>query len=238
MVVNPHLPTATFARSSTPLPNLDAMAADSTAASPPPPSHRTSFMVLPAEVRLQIYGYLLRLPPLTATSTATIDEPRVSAGILRTSRQIHAEAAAVLYGDNVFLAHPSLLADFPRLRRWYTPVCAAAPLPRIRRFHLTLRLDCDPGFDRRRAAAAFAGAEELHIRLVQTFFLSAGKENLATLEDVRGVRGLTIRGSTTGFEKYVEWLARLMRSPPGTKAVPFAETEEEYGDARREVMAT
>ncbi|KAM0739156.1 hypothetical protein ACQRIT_006893 [Beauveria bassiana] len=234
MVVNPRLPTATFARSTTPLPDLDAMPADPSAASPPPPRRRTSFMVLPPEVRLQIYGYLLHLPPLTTT---TIDEPRVSAGILRASRQIHAEAAAVLYGDNIFLAHPSLLADFPRLRRWYTPVCAAAPLPRIRRFHLTLRLDCDPGFDRRRAAAAFAGAEELHIRVVQTFFLSAGKENLATLEDVRGVRGLTICGSTTGFEKYVEWLARLMRSPPGTKAMPFAESEEEHGDAGRVIMA-
>lgn len=177
-------------------------------------------MVLPAEVRLQIYAYLLQLPPIAPTNPHDDDDdeaacPRVSAAILRTSRQIHAEAAPVLYGANTFIAHPSLLAGFPRLRPWYAPVCAAALLPRIRRFHLTLRLDCGLGFDRGRAAAAFSGAEELHVRVVQSVFRGAGFDNLAALEDVRGVRRLTIRGSTTGFEGYVDWLARVMQSPLG-----------------------
>ncbi|TQV99226.1 hypothetical protein IF1G_01441 [Cordyceps javanica] len=200
------------------------MSAQPSAEAPSSP-HTVSFMVLPAEVRIQIYSYLLHLPPISATAGGPPDddaESRVSAGILRASRLIHAEAAPVLYGGNTFVAHPSLLADFPRLRPWYGPVCAAAVLPRIRRFHLTLRLDCDLPFDRRRAAAAFSGAEELHVRVVRTAFLGAGKDNLGTLEDVRGVQRLTIAGSTTGFESYVDWLARLMQSPSGTKALPLA----------------
>ncbi|KAJ3484896.1 hypothetical protein NLG97_g6945 [Lecanicillium saksenae] len=186
---------------------------------------KASFMVLPVEVRLQIYAYLLHLPPITA---ADPQESRVSAAILRASRQIHGEATAVLYNDNTFVAHPSLLADFPRLRSWYAPVCAAALLPRIRRFQLTVRLDCDLPFDRRRAAAAFSGAEELYVKVTQAAFLGAGYENLRTLEDVRDVQQLAIRGSTTGFEDYVEWLSRLMQSPVGTKAEDFVPSEEYF----------
>ncbi|OAA77566.1 hypothetical protein LEL_04389 [Akanthomyces lecanii RCEF 1005] len=193
-------------------------------ASPPP--HPLSFLVLPVEVRLQIYGYLLQLPPIGTAHPH--DESRVSAAILLASRQIHAEAAAVLYSANTFVAHPSLLADFPRLRRWYAPVCAAALLPRIRRFHLTLRLDCEVPFDRRRAAAAFSGAEALHVQVTQSVFLGAGRDNLRKLEDVRGVQRLTIRGSTTGFEGYVAWLERLMQSPLGAEAMELTPWEEEY----------
>ncbi|KAJ6781098.1 hypothetical protein PWT90_00679 [Aphanocladium album] len=185
---------------------------------------KASFMILPVEVRLQIYAYLLHLPPITA---ADPHEPRVSAAILRASRQIHDEATAVLYNDNTFVAHPSLLAGFPRLRSWYAPVCAAALLPRIRRFQLTVRLDCDLPFDRRSAAAAFSGAEELHVKVSQAAFLGAGYDNLRKLEDVRGVQQLTIRGSTTGFEGYVAWLSRLMRSPVGTQAEDFVPSEED-----------
>lgn len=206
-------------------------------ASPPPPPPTLSFMVLPAEVRLQIYDYLLYLPPI-GLAAHPHDESRVSAGILLASRQIHAEAAAVLYGSNTFVAHPSLLADFPRLRRWYAPVCAAALLPRIRRFHLTLRLDCEVPFDRRRAAAAFSGAEALHVQVTQSVFLGAGRDNLRKLEDVRGVRRLTIRGSTTGFEGYVAWLERLMQSPPGDGAMELTPWEDDVVAVPGLVLAT
>lgn len=192
-------------------------------ASPQPP--KACFMLLPVEVRLQIYAYLLHLPSLAAADPH--QESRVSAGILRASRQIHDEATPLLYTDNTFLAHPSLLAGFPRLRSWYAPVCAAALLPRIRRFHLTLRLDCDLPYDRQRAAASFSGAEELHVQVTQAAFLGAGYENLRTLEDVRGVQQLTIRGSTTGFESYIAWLSQLLQSPMGTKAEDFMPSEED-----------
>ncbi|ATY59528.1 hypothetical protein A9K55_002995 [Cordyceps militaris] len=193
-------------------------------AEPAPRHPAPSFMVLPAEVRLEIYHHLLRLPPITPDESSAAS--RVSTAILRTSRLVHAESAAVLYSGNTFVAHPSLLAAFPRLRPWYAPVCAAAVLPRIRRFHLTVRLDRDPAFDRRRAAAAFSGAEVLEVRVVQSVFLGAGRENLRMLEDVRGVQTVTVRGSTTGFEGYVRWLVRLMQSPLGTKAGILTPEEE------------
>lgn len=183
-------------------------------------------MTLPVEVRLQIYTYLLRLP--TIASSGPHEETRVSASILLANRQINHEATHVLYTENIFVAHPSLLADFPRLRDWYTPVRCAEVLPRIRRFYLTVRLDCDLPFDRHRARAAFSGAEELHIKVSQSVFLGAGYENLKTLEDVRGVQRLTIRGSTTGFEGYIEWLTNLMQSPLGSVTESFALPSEDF----------
>lgn len=180
---------------------------------------KTGLLHLPTEVRLQIYAYLLRLPPIVASDA--LRKPRVHASVLLVSRRINEEATHVLYGENTFIAHPSLLADFPRLRDWYTPICTLEVLPRIRRFYITVRLDCDLQFDRERAAVAFSGAEELTVNVSQSVFLGASYQNLRKLEDVREVKRLTIRGSTTGFEGYVEWLTQLMQSPHGTVTETF-----------------
>lgn len=187
-----------------------------------------SFLSLPPEIRLEIYAYLLHLPPITSHVPPRNNPPKIHAAILQTNRQIHEEAAAVLYDTNTFVAHPSLLAGFPRLRTWYPPVCCAAVLPEIRRFHLTLRLDCDVPFDRERAARSFSGAEELHVDAVQSVFLGVGYANLRVLEDVRDVKLVTIRGSTTGMEGYVAWLTRRMMSHKGDDEEDFVAPEGDF----------
>jgi hypothetical protein len=166
------------------------------------------FLTLPPELRLEIYTLLLLLPPYSRYAAPS----RVHGSILRTSRQIHDEASSLLYSKNTFLAHPSLLTSFPRLRENYAPVKEKLAVRRIRRFHVLVRLDCDVPYSREDAARALSHMDEVVVSVMQAVFLGAGHENLRVLEGVRGVGRVVIRGSTTGFEDYVAWLARVMES--------------------------
>ncbi|KAH0595263.1 hypothetical protein MHUMG1_07012 [Metarhizium humberi] len=102
-----------------------------------------------------------------------------------------------------------------RLREDYPPVREAAAVSRIRRFRLVIRLDCDVLFSREAAAGALSHMDEVVVDVSQAVFLGAGRENLRVLEDVRGVGRAVIRGSTTGFERYVDWLTGVMEAEKG-----------------------
>ncbi|KAK5993248.1 hypothetical protein PT974_06677 [Cladobotryum mycophilum] len=101
------------------------------------------------------------------------------------------------------------------------PLRESSVLPRIRRFHVQVRLDNDVNYDRLAVAKAFSGLRELSVELVQSEFLGAGYDNLTRFEDVRGVGRVTIWGSTTGFEDYVCWLQGAMMSEPGAQVPAF-----------------
>lgn len=180
------------------------------------------FLTLPLELRLQIYSYLLHLPPPTPLSSPTIHAP-----ILLTNHLIHAEATPLLYAENTFIAHPSMLTSFPRLRSYYPPIRCAEPVRLIRRYHLTVRLDCDLPFTKEAATEAFSGIEALELYLVQSVFLGVGGTNLRAFEGVRGVGRVVITGSTTGIEGYVEWLRGVMQSERGVDVKEFERSEEE-----------
>ncbi|KFG77548.1 hypothetical protein MANI_005316 [Metarhizium anisopliae] len=176
------------------------------------PQCHCHLLSLPLELRLQIYTLLLLLPPYSRHST---HRGLIHTAILGTSRQIHAEAWPLLYTKNTFLAHPSLLTSFPRLREDYPPVREAPAVSRIRRFRLVIRLDCDVLFSREAAAGALSHMDEVVVDVSQAVFLGAGRENLRVLEGVRGVGRAVIRGSTTGFERYVDWLTGVMEAEKG-----------------------
>ena len=142
----------------------------------------------------------------------------------------------MLYQDNLFEAHPKLLDGFPRLRPWYAPIREAAAAQRIRRFRLVIRLECEIGFDKDKASAAFSGLDELVVEVVQTIFMGAGCDNLRVLEGVRGVRNVLIRGSTSGFEDYVEWLAGVMTTQPGEEASQFVPGDRDAWGAHMHIM--
>ncbi|KAK1237675.1 hypothetical protein MKX07_006803 [Trichoderma sp. CBMAI-0711] len=203
-------------------------------------------MSLPLELRFQIYAHLLTIPPTTTTTSsssstssksspppsshaalsATQPSPRepshVHPAILLANRQINWEATPFLYSSNIFVAHPSLLTTFPRLRNWYPPLREAKSLvPLIRRFHIQVRLDLPLPFDREKARDAFSGLDELSVDVVQAMFLGVDCANLAVFEAVRGVKKVRFGGSTTGFEEYLAWLVGAMTSPVGTEVVPF-----------------
>ncbi|CRK23788.1 hypothetical protein BN1723_013125 [Verticillium longisporum] len=88
----------------------------------------------------------------------------------------------------------------------------AAAAARIRRYHMRVRLDCDPAYDRDALARAFADVDELTLEVWQAAFLGADHGVLTLFEGVRGVGRVRIYGSTTGFEDYVQWLRRVMES--------------------------
>ncbi|KAK1971285.1 hypothetical protein LY78DRAFT_651954 [Colletotrichum sublineola] len=173
-------------------------------------SSKCQFLDLPLEIRLDIYTHLLLHPPIDKLNTAR-SGIRLHPAILSASRQTHAEGTAILYSKNMFLAHATLLASFPRLRPWYPPIRERSVLPHIRRFHIRVRLDCDPAFDARAAAAAFSGVEELVIEVWQAMFQGADHAALRVFEGVRGVRDVNVYGSITEFEWYVRWLEGVMR---------------------------
>ncbi|WDK11856.1 hypothetical protein CGRA01v4_03135 [Colletotrichum graminicola] len=173
-------------------------------------SSRCQFLDLPLEIRLDIYTHLLLHPPIDKLNKAR-PVIRLHPAILAASRQTQAEGTAILYSKNIFLAHTTLLASFPRLRPWYPPIRERSVLQHIRRFHIRVRLDCDPAFDASAAAAAFSGVEELIIEVWQAVFQGADHATLRVFEGVRGVRDVKVYGSITGFKEYVRWLEGVMR---------------------------
>lgn len=181
------------------------------------------FLSIPLELRLEIYSYLLHLPPYCPHQRCPTSH--VHTNLLLANRQINDEATPLLYASNTFVAHPTLLTSFPRLRAWYGPIRESTIVPRIRRFHLRLRLDCDVPFDRDVVARAFSGLEELTIDLVQAVFMGVGCANLTRFDAVRGVARVNILGSTSGFEDYVSWLRDAMTSKPGVRIADFVPSQ-------------
>ncbi|KAF4970662.1 hypothetical protein FZEAL_9987 [Fusarium zealandicum] len=189
------------------------------------PHHQTGFLDLPVEIRLDIYDQLLRTTPYTKCCRQNPDN-QVHASLLRANRQIHDEATDLLYGTNTFLAHPTLLTSFPRLRAWYDPVQESSIIPRIRRFHAQVRLDVDLPYEADAVTKAFSGLDELSIDVVQAMFLGVGYRNLTKFEGVRGIKKIRIFGSTTGFEDYVEWLKKAMTTEPGEHVDDFVPVQQ------------
>lgn len=181
-----------------------------------------SFLTIPLEIRLQIYAYLL-LASSAPASYSHFYTTKIYTPILLASRLTNHEATPILYRHNTFTAHPSLLASFPRLRAAFPPITQPYPVSLIRRFHLTLRLDCDPGFTADAATAAFSGRDALTLHLTQSSFLGVGCANLRLFEGVRGVRRVKIGGSTTGFEAYIAWLEGVMMADKGVDVGVFVE---------------
>ncbi|KAL7949110.1 hypothetical protein V8C42DRAFT_313321 [Trichoderma barbatum] len=189
---------------------------------------KVGFMSLPLELRFQIYDHLLSIPPHPKSSShhhlsSSAEAPcHVYPAILLANRQINWEATPFLYSSNMFVAHPTLLATFPRLRNWYPPLREAKSLvPLIRRFHVQVRLDLPLPYDRKAVAESFSGLDELSIDLVQSMFLGVDSDNLAVFDAVRGVKTVYISGSTTGFEHYIAWLVHAMTSPLGAEVAPY-----------------
>ncbi|KAL7931122.1 hypothetical protein V8C35DRAFT_310409 [Trichoderma chlorosporum] len=207
--------------------------ADVPSPSSPSSTPKVGFMSLPLELRFQIYALLLSIPPHPKASshhhlTSSASAPcHVHPAILLASRQINWEATPFLYSSNMFVAHPTMLAAFPRLRNWYPPLREAKSLvPLIRRFHVQVRLDLPLPYDRDAVAASFSGLDELSIDLVQPTFLGVDGANLAVFEAVRGVKAVSIGGSTTGFGHYIAWLVDAMTSPPGAQVAPYEPEED------------
>ncbi|KAI7151881.1 hypothetical protein KC352_g28234, partial [Hortaea werneckii] len=147
----------------------------------------SALLSLPPELRNEIWLNLLvyisspsqslsaieHQKPLSPSSSGS-GQPHIYANILRTCKQAYMEATPILYGENTFNAHPSLLATLPSLLLSTLPVRLVRPPvthPRvarlIRKFSLHVRLDTDPRFSSAQAEESFNGVEELEIEVFQ-----------------------------------------------------------------------
>ncbi|KAK3626154.1 hypothetical protein LTR22_023275 [Elasticomyces elasticus] len=136
------------------------------------------------------------------TSTRCDQARRICVNVLRTCRQVWKEATPILYGDNMFLAHTTLLAALPAFLLRTTPVRVPMPPVKhrrvadmIRRYYLYLRLDTDPRFTRLQAEESFTGVDELEIEVFQSMYGSCDFSVLHLFEGVRGVGKVLIKGS-------------------------------------------
>lgn len=151
----------------------------------------SQLLSLPAELRNAIWAYVLvHVPPDQITSygpvTVVRDEyrprkERFCANVLRACKQTNGEGTPILYGENTFSAHSSLLAALPAFILRNKPTRLALPpvtCPRvarmIRRYHIHVRLDTDPRFTRMQVEESFAGVEELEIEVFQVSSLFPG----------------------------------------------------------------
>ena len=194
---------------------------------------------LPAELRNHIWQFILvhntksaaLLPahlfpgaPASARKTS-----RFCANVLLTCKQINAEGTPILYGENTFSAHSSLLASLPCFlllerpnKLLLGPVKSQRMQKLIRRYSLFLRLDTDPQFTKRLAEESFTGAEELRIDVFQAMYASSDFSVLRLFEGVRGIGKVNIDGSL-GDGKYAEWLTNTMMLPEGAETMPYSE---------------
>ncbi|RYO89280.1 hypothetical protein DL766_000917 [Monosporascus sp. MC13-8B] len=190
----------------------------------PPPS---TLLTLPLELRLEIYGYLLTLHTTRQRrqQQTHAKDARLHPAILRTCRQLHAEALAFLLETNEFEAHPTLLASFPRLFPFPagSSVRDAAQAARVRRLRVRVRLDVelpDDG-DGDERVRRLGGLRELVLDVWQADWRAAGPRNLRRFEAVRGVGRARVVGSIGGFEGYARWLENTMMCAPGEDVGPF-----------------
>lgn len=193
---------------------------------------------LPPELRNAIWSLVLLhdieqerargLRSPTADRALQKQRERVCANVLRTCKQANKEGTPILYGDNTFAAHSSLLAALPALLLRAAPTRLAPPVKHrrvadmIRRYYIHVRLDTDPRFTRLQADESFTGVEELEIEVFQSMYGSCDFSVLQLFEGVRGVGKATVHGSV-GDGKYAEYLARRMMSPIGTDVPVYSE---------------
>lgn len=204
-------------------------------------------LTLPAELRNLIWTHCLVQAPIIPLALPgpgpAFKNLRICPRLLGSCKQINMECTPILYGENTFSAHPSLLATLPActlLRVKRPPVISSRVIRMIRRYYLHVRLDTDPRFTYEQAQESFDSVEELRIEVFQAMygrcvllwirnsalpladFGSCDFSKLKLFEGVRGVGKVVVYGSV-GDGKYAQYLARAMMSPPGTEVPPYEE---------------
>ena len=99
----------------------------------------------------------------------------------------------------------------------------------IRRFHIRVRLDCDPYFVMEDVKRVFSGAEELEVEVFRASWGCGGYGSLDGFTEVRGVKRARVKGSVE--TEFARWLEGVMESQFGAEVVPFeVKNGERYWD--------
>ncbi|PNS19249.1 hypothetical protein CAC42_2426 [Sphaceloma murrayae] len=189
---------------------------------------QSPLFALPPELRHQIYTLLLPSsePPPSQT---------LHPSLLLTCSRLNHEATPLLYA-RTFTAHPTLLTSLPYYDTRSRPVSPHL-VPRIRKWHVTVRLDVDARFTAQQVRDAFDGAQELTVEVMQAMYGSCDFEVLRAFEGVRAVGRARVVGSL-GDGRYAGWLARTMMLAMGEEGSGWEEEEgermvRELGEGRR-----
>ncbi|KAL6721629.1 hypothetical protein ACLMJK_000733 [Lecanora helva] len=190
------------------------------------------FLLLPGEIRNQILRLLLTHKTPIITRSANQLAPHkpnslcIWPNILLTSRRIYNEGFSFLYSENTFQAHPSYLTSIlfaiDPTRTVTAPLCMAM----IRRFHIRVRLDCDPFYDIEDVAKAFNGADSLEVEVFRSSWAIGGYHALEGFTDVQGVKKAKVHGSVGS--RFAKWLEKTMQTPVGVEA-EACEGDDEFG---------
>ena len=188
---------------------------------------------LPAEIRLQILSDILsHSTPIITSSANNLAPPGptplgLSPAILATSSQLHTESLPILYGANTFQAHPQLLTNSIFALDPTRRITAAHCIRLIKRWHVRVRLDCDPYYSPGAVAAAFSGCEELEVEVFRASWGLGGYTALEGFKGVRGVRKAKVHGSVG--RKFAKWLEGVMRSWKGHVVEGWRDDEDWIG---------
>lgn len=129
------------------------------------------FLDIPAEIPNVVIRLLLtHNASILARSCNNLKPPRpVSLGLTSSlcllSRAVHAEAISILYGENIFQAYPTFLTASVFAMDPERPVSSLRCISHIRKWHVRVRLDCDPYYKPAIIAQMFTNAHELEIEV-------------------------------------------------------------------------
>jgi len=193
-----------------------------------------SFYLFPVEIRLQILRLLLIHPTAIITRSANKLAPpypvalNLHPNILLVSKRIYFEGYPVLYQENTFQAHPQILKLSVFAIDPARTINAAHCIALIRRWHVRVRLDCDPYYKPETVKMSFDGVEELEIEVFRSSWGIGGYESLEGFVSVRGVRRAKVRGSVgKGFASRLE---KVMQMPAGLPIEHFEGCEARDGE--------
>lgn len=181
---------------------------------------QSPFLQLPGELRNQILrALLIHRTPIITRSANQLAPPKptnlqLCPNILLTSWRTYYEGLSILYGENTFQAHPSYLTSMLFAIDPSRTITASFCKELISRFHIRVRLDCDPYYEAEAVKKAFSGAELLEVELFRSSWGIGGYDALEGFMGVRGVRKAKVYGSVGA--KFASWLEEIMQAPDGT----------------------
>ena len=88
------------------------------------------------------------------------------------------------------------------------PIISARVIALIRRFHLRVRLDCDPNYGSEALVRAFSGLDVLEVEVFQASYGNSDFHVLELFAGIRGVKKASVFGSVA--RDFASWLEGCM----------------------------